>query len=148
MKPLEVKSWALTVVERVISSQPSEDSRVECKASWLDVKNIARQLAGHANAAKGEPILWLIGVDEKGATITGAEHNALNDWYPQLTKEFDGIAPRLSTDLNIEVGDKTIVALLFETTDAPFMIKVPNSDRLEIPWREGTRTRSATRAES
>lgn len=49
--------------------------------------------------------------------------------------------------MNIDVDDKTIVALLFETTSAPFVIKVPNSDRLEIPWREGTRTRSATRAE-
>lgn len=86
MKPLEVKSWALTVVERVRSFQPTEDSRVECKASWLDVKNIARQLAGHANAAKGEPILWLIGVDEKGATVPGAEHKELNNWYPQLVK--------------------------------------------------------------
>jgi hypothetical protein len=101
-----------------------------------------------ANAAKGEPVLWLIGVDEKGATIPGAEHRELNNWYPQLVKEFDeGVAPALLVDLNVNSDGKTVVALLFETTSAPFVIKVPNTDRLEIPWREGTRTRSAKRAE-
>ena len=95
MKPLEVKKWAQAIILRVQSHQPAEDSHVECKASWPDVNNIARQLAGHANAAKGEPVLWLIGVDEKGGTIPGAEHKELNNWYPQLVKEFDGVAPFL-----------------------------------------------------
>lgn len=147
MKPVEVNSWALSILQRVRSRHPSEDSCVECKASWPDVKNVARQLAGMANAAKGEPILWLIGVDEKGAAIPGAKHLELNNWYPQLVKEFDGLAPQLLVDLNINVDEKTVVALVFETTNVPFVIKVPNTDRLEVPWREGTRTRSATRAE-
>ncbi|HKB68673.1 MAG TPA: hypothetical protein VKC61_22620 [Pyrinomonadaceae bacterium] len=147
MKIPEIKSWALDIVGRIKSREPTEDSRVECKASWLDVKNVSRQLAGHANAASGEPVLWLIGVDEKGGVVAGASHNELANWYPQLVKEFDGVAPCLVADLNIAVEDKTIVALLFETTNAPFVVKVPNSDRLEIPWREGTRTRSAKRAE-
>src|SRR5262245_31322157 len=115
MKPLEVKNWAQTVIQRVQSHQPTEDARVEGKASWLDVKNVARQLAGHANAAKGEFVLWLIGVDEKGGTIPGADHRELNNWYPQLMKEFDDVAPGLSADVNIDVSDKTVVALLFET---------------------------------
>jgi len=147
MKPLEVNAWAQSILQRVRSRQPTEDTRVECKASWLDVQHVARQLAGMANVAKGEPILWLIGVDEKGATIHGAEHRELNNWYPQLVKQFDGVAPILLIDLNVNVDDKTVVALLFETTNAPFVVKVPNTDRLEIPWREGTRTRSAKRAE-
>ena len=147
MKPVELESWALSILQRLRSRQPTEDTRVECKASWVDVKNVARQLAGMANAANGEPILWLIGVDEKGATIPGAEHHELNNWYPQLVKQFDGVAPGLLVDLNIDIDEKTVVALLFETTSAPFVIKVPNTDRFEIPWREGTRTRSATRTE-
>src|SRR5258707_3366569 len=69
-------------------------------------------------------------------------------WYPQLKKEFDqGIAPALIANINIAVDGATVVALLCETTSAPFVVKVPNTDRLEIPWREGTRTRSATRFE-
>lgn len=147
MKPFEVKTWALNVVERVRAYQPTEDSRVECKATWPDVKNIARQLAGHANAAKGEPILWIIGVDEKGATVAGAEHNELHNWHPQLVKEFDGAAPCLLIDINVDLENETVVALLFETSSAPYVVKVPNTDRLEIPWREGTRTRSANRTE-
>jgi hypothetical protein len=147
MKIPELKIWALEVLSRIKSHEPTEDSRVECKASWLDVKNISRQLAGHANAASGEPVLWLIGVDEKAGVVAGASHNELANWYPQLVREFDGVAPCLTADLNIVIEDKTIVALLFETSNAPFVVKVPNSDRLEIPWREGTRTRSAKRAE-
>src|SRR5690349_451352 len=108
MKPLEVKNWALRIIQRVQSRQPTEDTRVECKASWLDAKSVVRQLAGHANAAKGESVLWLIGVDEKGGTIPGAEHRELNNWYPQLVKEFDSVAPCLITDLNIDVDDKTV----------------------------------------
>ena len=147
MNAAEIKTWALEIVEAVLSGKPGEDSRVECKASWMDAKSIARQFAGHANAAKGESILWLVGVNDKAGVITGADRKELANWYPQLVKEFEGIAPCLTTDVNIELEGKTVVALLFETTNAPFIIKVPGSDRLEIPWRQGTRTRSATRAE-
>jgi hypothetical protein len=143
-----VKTWTSQILECVQDGRPTEDARVECKSSWVDVKNIARQLAGHANAALGEPILWLIGVDEKGKRIPGADATELANWYPRLKKEFDdGIAPALVADLNLSVDGAIVVALVFETITAPFIIKVPNTDRLEIPWREGTRTRSANRVE-
>jgi hypothetical protein len=148
MNEQEVKNWALGVVSSVQSGAPAEDNRVECKSSWLDVKQIARQIAGHANAAHGQDILWLIGVDEKAGAVRGAENNELANWYPQLKKEFDGgFAPGLLANVNISIGGLSVVALLFSTGDAPYVIKVPNSDRLEIPWREATRTRSATRSE-
>jgi hypothetical protein len=79
--------------------------------------------------------------------VVGVDRTELANWYPQLVKSFDSIAPTLIIDLNLQIDNKTVVALLFETANAPFVIKVQNSDRLEIPWREGTRTRSATRAE-
>jgi hypothetical protein len=147
MNVAEIKTWALEIVEAVMSGKPAEDSRVECKAFWMDANGIARQFAGHANAAKGESILWLVGVDDKAGVITGADRKELANWYPQLVREFESVAPCLTTDVNIEVAGKTVVALLFETSNAPFIVKVPGTDRLEIPWRQGTRTRSATRAE-
>ena len=148
MKPEEIRKWALEIIACVEANKPAEDSRVECKSIWLDARTIARQPAGHANAALGENILWLIGVDEKAGTVPGADHNELANWHPQLKKEFDqGIAPALVANINIIFDRATAVALLFETTNAPFVVKVPNTDRLEIPWREGTRTRSATRFE-
>ena len=147
MNAAEIKSWALQVIQRVKSQKPVEDTRVECKASWVEPKSIARQFAGHANAAKGESILWLMGLDEKHGDVTGVDRNDLANWYPQLVKEFDGVAPSLLADLNMDVDSKTVVALLFDTSNPPFVIKVPNTDRLEIPWRQGTRTRSANRSE-
>jgi len=94
-----------------------------------------------------EPILWLVGVDDKAGVVTGADRNELANWYPQLVKEFESVAPCLAADVNIDIDGRTIVALLFETSDAPFIVKIQGTDRLEIPWRQGTRTRSATRAE-
>jgi hypothetical protein len=120
----EIKSWAVEVIDRIKSQKPVEDSRVECKATWLDAKTIAHQFAGHANAAKGETILWLVGVDEKAGVITGVERNELANWYPQLVKEFDGVAPCLTADLNIDIDNKTVMALLFETSNAPFVVKM------------------------
>ena len=147
MNAAEVKRWALEVIDRVKSQKPVEDTRVECKASWVEPYSIARQFAGHANAAKGESILWLMGIDEKQGIVTGVDRNDLANWYPQLVKNFDGVAPSLLADLNLDVDSKTVVALMFDTSNAPFVIKVPNTDRLEIPWRQGTRTRSANRSE-
>jgi hypothetical protein len=112
MKGQEIKVWALDVIASVQSGKPSEDSKVELKASWLDVKQVARKLAAHANAAYGENILWLIGLDQKSGAVFGADHNELANWYPQLKKEFDGNnAPLLLADANINIGTETIVAL-------------------------------------
>lgn len=148
MKADEITNWALVIISHVQSGRPTEDSKVELKASWLPPKQIARQLAGHANAAYGENILWLIGVDQKSRLVPGADNNELSNWYPQLQKEFDGnIAPALIADVNIVVEGRTVVALVFDTSLSPFVVKVPDTDRLEIPWREGTRTRSATRSD-
>lgn len=64
MRQSDIEYWALSIIDRVKSKQPIEDSRVELKASWPDPKKAARRLAGHANAARGEPILWLVGIND------------------------------------------------------------------------------------
>lgn len=147
MKPSQIEFWALKVIEQVEAGQPNEDSRVELKSEWIDPKKAARLIAGHANAARGEPILWLIGVDEKKGVI-GADNAELANWYPQVQKRFDGLAPDL-IDINVPIGDKTIVALLFETDRAPFVYKNPDAGEItqEVPWREARRTRSANRSD-
>ncbi len=152
MKAHQIESWALSIIERVEAGQPIEDSRVELKSEWIPAEKAARRIAGHANAASGAPILWLIGVDE-GEGAVGARREDLADWYPQVQSQFDGLAPQL-VDHDIPVGDKTIVALLFETERAPFVVKNPCFGKegggpvaLEVPWREATSTRSARRAD-
>jgi hypothetical protein len=153
MRPHEIEIWALNIIDRVEGKQPIEDFRVELKADWIEPKKAARRIAGHANAARGAPILWLIGVDEERG-IVGAEHEELANWYPQVRTQFDGLAPVL-TDLNIPTHNgKTAVALLFETDRAPFIVKNVvfgqrggGPVRFEVPWRENTSIRTASRSD-
>ena len=60
MRTHEIEEWALRATRRVEERQPNEDSRVELKADWIDPQKTARRIAGHANALRGEPILWTL----------------------------------------------------------------------------------------
>lgn len=101
MNSLQIESWALRVIDCVNASQSNEDFRVELKRELPEPNKIARRIAGHANAARGEPILWLIGVDQKDGVV-GADDKDLANWYPAVKSQFDEIAPAL-TDLNVPV---------------------------------------------
>ena len=156
MRPTQVEAWALSVVDNVLKGHPIEDSRVEAKANWpMDSNQAARRIAGHANAAAGEPILWLIGVDERGRSVTGADKKEMANWFPSVESQFNNqLAPSVICDLNVHYDDKTLVALLFETSRAPYVVKNQmfgkqdgGSVSLEVPWRHGTSIRSATRSD-
>jgi hypothetical protein len=154
MKKHEIEAWALRIIDQVQTKKPNEDSRVELKADWpTDTNKAARRIGGHANAAGGELILWLIGVDQ-ALGVTGASDNETAEWLAKVRSNFDGLMPSLSSDLVIPVRGKTVVALLFETDRAPFVVKNPvfgqpqgGPVQREVPWREGTAVRSATRDE-
>ena len=151
MRPSQIENWALQLIERVERKQPIEDSRVELKSEWIEYQKGARRLAGHANAARGENILWLIGLDEEKG-ISGVEKEELPVWINKVQSYFDGIFPS-PQDIAIPINGKTVVALLFETDRAPFVIKVPEHGRAkgvpshEVPWREGTQVRTANRSD-
>src|SRR5438128_776611 len=120
----QLESWTLNVLERVAVRDPVEDSRVELKREWPTPVEAARRIAGHANAARGEPILWLIGVDEKAGLVAGADPSNLANWFSAVTSQFDEIAPGLQ-ELAIPYRGVTVVALLFETDRPPFLTKNP-----------------------
>jgi len=146
MNSSQIEAWVLKIIEQVENGKPDEDSRVELKSAWPDdLSRAARQLAAHANALHGEPILWIIGIDQNGHTVVGADREELSTWYQQVIAEFDDVAPAMK-DLNINYKGKTVVALLFETDQIPFIVKTKDG-WLEVPWREGTSTRSAKRFE-
>jgi hypothetical protein len=152
MRARDIEFWALNIIERVELKQRNEDTLVELKSEWIPPSKAARQIAGHANAARGEPILWLIGVDEKQG-VRGADLQELADWWKQVEVEFDGVAPTMR-DINVPWKGHTVAALLFETERAPFVVRNPahgksggGSVQREVPWREGTSTRSATRSD-
>lgn len=153
MRAHEIEDWTLKVIEQVKSGQPNEDYRVELKRQWPDAQKAARRIAGHANAAYGEPILWLIGVDEEKGVV-GVNNEELTNWSAQMRAEFDGLAPQILRDLNVPVEGETVVALLFDTDRAPYLVRNPvygqvngGSVQLEVPWREVTSTRTASRSE-
>jgi hypothetical protein len=151
MRPIAIEAWVLRVIDQVTQKQHVEDSLVELKSTWpKEPAGAARQIAAHANAARGASILWVIGVDEVNG-VCGANPNELANWYPAVRAQFDQVPPGLQ-DLNVRVGGQTVVALLFDTERAPFLVKNPafgvaggGPVAWEVPWREGRKTRTATR---
>jgi hypothetical protein len=91
-----------------------------------------------ANAARGQSVLWIIGADEKANRVVGADGIDLASWpEPQdLVVTFDGTP---------------VVALLFTTDRAPYVVRNPDFGRVagnierEVPWRAQTAVRSAKR---
>ena len=149
MRPHEIERWALDIIDRVRSNRPIEDFRVELKSQWpKDPRKAARRIAGHANAARGEPILWLIGVDEENGLVKGESYIEFASWYNSVKAAFDEIAPE-PISFNIPVNGVTVVALFFETDRAPFVIKAADGGAIqrEVPWREATGVQSASRSQ-
>jgi hypothetical protein len=145
MRSHEIEEWALRVIERVLAGKPVEDFRVELKGNWIDGHKAARRIAGHANAARGESILWIVGIDETQG-LTDVKPADFADWWAGVQSRFDGLPPTL-IELVLDVKGKSLVALLFESDRAPFLVKNPAGGEIsrEVPWREGTAVRSATR---
>jgi hypothetical protein len=149
----QIEAWALAVAERVASGQPVEDARVEIKAEWPDPTAAARRIAGHANAARGEQILWVVGLDERRGGV-GAAPNELASWWQRVASEFEGLAPTV-VELIVPIPDgPSVVALVFDTDRAPFVVRNPVFGKtgggpveLEVPWREQTAVRSARRSD-
>jgi hypothetical protein len=148
----QIEQWALMLLNDVEAGRTVEDARVELKARLPQPVKAARQLAGHANAAHGQEILWIVGVDEKGGIMPLLDDD-LATWFSQVKSYFDGEAPNM-TDVRVTCGGGNVLALLFETTRVPFVVKRdPASDAAadaahrEVPWRSGTAVRSARRHE-
>lgn len=152
MRKREVENWALGIIASVASHNRVEDVRVELKGQWPGPEPTARRLAAHCNAALGDDVLWLIGVDEENGVI-GADRAEFANWWPEVVSQFDGPVPTV-TDVVIHYERVTVVALLIETGAAPFLVRNPKFGtsgggpvELEVPWREMTTTRSARHAD-
>lgn len=148
MRIIEIESWALRLLSAVQAGHRIEDARVELKASFPDPIKAARRIAAHANSSFSEPILWLIGVNENSG-VCGVKSEELADWWPQVISAFDGAYPSMK-DVVVSSNGAHVRCLYFETDRAPFLVKNSTGQgaiQREIPWREGTATRTATREE-
>lgn len=150
MKKQDIEYKVLEILERLAKGQPIEDDLVELKAEWpKDHFRAARRIGAHANGARGEPILWLIGVDEKKGAV-GADFEELSIWFAKVRSRFDQLLAPDLISLAVPYEGMTVVALLFETDRAPFVVRIPDGRGLvshEVPWREANSTRSARRAD-
>ncbi len=122
----------------------------------------ARRLAAMANAAQGEPLLWIIGAvpkDADGGEDSGENAIAvpgdkeLEDWLMEVRTVFEGVAPHVEKLPFQNEEGQPLLALHVETDRAPFVIyrgsssKVrqkgngeghrPATVRTEIPWLDG-----------
>ncbi len=91
-----------------------------------------------------------VGLDEEKGVCDPAPVD-LASWWAQVEACFDGPAPGLR-DLIVRTEDGPVHALYFDGARTPFVTKNPTfgspgggSVEREVPWREGTRVRSATR---
>ncbi len=149
MKRVQVEVRVLEAVAALHTIGQIEDDFVECKQEW-PAMSASRQLAGSANRAAGQPIIWIIGLDTEGATHS-TEGIDPADWCARMTARFDdGVAPDLECHTIVAVSEReSVVALQFATDRAPYVCKRDGggSPEREVPMREGTRTRSAYRHE-
>ena len=136
---------------RVLSASFSEeDGEVELKSKWPDPADAARRIAAHANSAEGDVIVWLIGMNQRDGVVR-FEPVDLATWTDQMHSRFDGAVPRFR-DLLVSTDAGPVHALIFSTSDAPYVIRYDTHEGTkgvtrEVPWREGTKVRSANRSE-
>lgn len=150
MFSMRVAQFEATVLAAIDAARTGhhEDDLFEFKRDWPG-EDKARQLAASANRARGETLVYIIGLDDSG-TVMRAGHVDPATWFAQLEARFDGPAPELLHHVRINVSDaENVVALAFDTSAAPYVINVTNGGPVEreVPLRVGARTRSAHRDE-
>lgn len=136
---------AVAALQRGI--QP-EDDFVEFKAQW-PVKSKARQLAGLCNKAAGEVVILIVGIDDKTGAVVNPGSGDVAAWWPGIRGQFDQTPPDLIRQQMVYVGDnEAVYAFAFNTERAPFVVKRgPDNPGFDVPFRDGTTTRSAHRHE-
>ena len=156
MTPIQLEALTLRTVDQVRAGQLVEDAQVELKRVLpADPYKAARRVGGHANASRGQPVVWIIGLDEDEG-VTGADKAELSDWWPQVQRYFDDLPPELLLQpMNVPVeGDDgerlTVVALAFDTSRLPFVVTAKGQAgpiQREVPYRDATGLRSAKRSD-
>ncbi len=148
MNLVQIEHRALRALDRLRSGSTSEDDGVEFKRELPeDTQKAARQIAGMANAARGEQYLWLVGVDEKTGEIHPNHANPA-PWWDQVSACFQGEAPVMRL-----AHAEAALVLAFDPVTPPYVIRTVHAENEkghpthEVPWRDGTRTRTAVHSD-
>lgn len=149
MRAIDLETKVITAVDQIRAGQQVEHDFIECKRDWPQ-ESKARQLAASLNRAGGDPVIYIIGIDEKTAEISDVIGTEVSDWWGQITPKFDQAPPEMVRHMSVPVGDEGehVVAVAFASDRAPYVVKTGlGNPTLEIPIREGTSTRTARRDE-
>jgi hypothetical protein len=141
-----VDATVQAAIENLQAGRGVEDDSIELKAEWPDPATKVRQFAGAANALRGDPLIYVIGVHDKTGAITTPVPVEPKEWYDQICKPFDQIPPSLLWSQTVFVGhdSKSVTVMVFGTDEFPYLINVEKARR-EVPLRIGTGTQSARR---
>ena len=152
LSPRQIELRAMMVLEQLRRGEFREDSRVELKTELTDDYKVARRIAGHCNASRGDMVLWIVGADEENGVV-GWDAPDFSEYLPKLWSYFSDGHPAC-TEVAFQFDGFPCVALAFSTSRAPYLVRNPScgSERgvvieREIPWRDGTRIRTAKRDE-
>ncbi|MDC3960717.1 ATP-binding protein [Polyangium jinanense] len=153
--PSQLQARVLQVVDLVLEGRKPEDQTVELKSRWIEpIHKMARHIAAHANASRGNDILWIIGVDDDGRKVTGADGKEISNWYSRMVSEFEqSVAPELLLHRVCMHEQGPVVAMLFSTSAAPYVVRIHDKEaggfqpKHEVPFRQGNSTRTATRTD-
>jgi hypothetical protein len=114
-----LEARTLELVTLVLGGNRVEDSLVECKSAWLDPPKASRRLAAHANSARDDHILWIVGLDEDAGEVQELEDSDPARWWGQVQSHFSEVAPDLVQHLTVPTESGVVVALQFATDRAP-----------------------------
>lgn len=150
MRITDIEVRVFQIVEQLKRGQQIEDDRVELKREWILGNKAARRLAGHANTVRGEPILWIFGIDEKARVVVDLDLLEVSNWFAQVKSQFvQDVYPDIIRHANVIVDDKQLIAIAFDTERAPYLVKNEKGGEItcDVPIRKGVSTYSANRSQ-
>ncbi len=148
MKPNQIEARVLRILDQVADAVSLEDQYVELKREIpTDLHKFARQIAALCNSSRGQDVLVLLGVDENNGAV-GCEPPDFQEWWAQVARHFCDCTPEMYHCV-VQSGNSVVVAIHLKSDRAPYLVRTLDGGRVEseIPWREGTRTRTARRHE-
>ncbi|BCW40336.1 hypothetical protein StoSoilB3_18710 [Arthrobacter sp. StoSoilB3] len=149
MRAIDLETRVITAVDQIRAGHQVENDFIECKRDWPS-DNKARQLAGSLNRAGGDPVIYIIGIDETTGKVHDVSGTDPLNWWTQITPKFDQTPPEMIRHMTVPVAERGehVVAVAFASDRAPYVVKTGSANpSLEVPMRESTGTRTARRDE-
>jgi hypothetical protein len=146
MRAVELEGRVLAAIEaRRHANVSPEDDFVECKGRWPE-KDKARQLAGFANRAAGEPVVLIVGFDDRSGAVVDPGPTDPADWWQGMVGQFDQTPLDMLRHMLVHISPtEKVHAFAFGTDRVPYVVR--NGQGRDVPMRDGTSTRSAYRHE-